>query len=384
MTRRPSRPSSRSRRRHRCTRRQPTARAGVPLSATLKWEGGSWAQKYDIYFGASATPPLLARDVVVGSAETGVAESYTVQNLAPGTTYYWKIVGKTMANRSTAGPVWSFTTAAAGGATSDIVLYAGSATTKAGNWQVVADATAAGGSRMYQPDRGAGKVAAPLSAPANYFEMSFNAQAGVPYQVVDPRQGRQRFLLERLGLAAVHQHGRRDRDAVVAHRLRSGHLDRHRGVLGLRGPGLGLARQRLRRGRARRARLLRDVGRAEDPCAAARGRHLDRPDPLVAVHVPDHLAGPDEERHDDPARSRGDAGYRARWRQRDRPPRQERGDSQRHVADGDGLDCGRQHQAEKRRRRSCQAHQRARVAGQLSSRRRSPPTQASRITCGCG
>ena len=43
--------------------------AGVPLSATLRWQGGYWAHKYDIYFGTTPTPPAslstaCQRDVV--------------------------------------------------------------------------------------------------------------------------------------------------------------------------------------------------------------------------------------------------------------------------------------------------------------------------------
>src|SRR6185369_15117018 len=33
-----------------------------PTTLTLKWEGGQWAHKYDIYFGTSANPPLLVSD----------------------------------------------------------------------------------------------------------------------------------------------------------------------------------------------------------------------------------------------------------------------------------------------------------------------------------
>ena len=36
--------------------------AGVPLTATLRWEGGYWAHKYDIYFGTTSTPPRIAVD----------------------------------------------------------------------------------------------------------------------------------------------------------------------------------------------------------------------------------------------------------------------------------------------------------------------------------
>jgi hypothetical protein len=84
-------------------------------SVTLKWNGGNWAYLYDIYFGTSSTPPLLIEDIPLGSPTTGVLESYTVQNLLPGTTYYWRIVGKTMAKKTNSGPAWSFTTRGVGG-----------------------------------------------------------------------------------------------------------------------------------------------------------------------------------------------------------------------------------------------------------------------------
>jgi PLD-like domain len=86
---------------------------GQGASVTLKWEGGYWAHKYDIYFGASSTPPLLVQDFAPGSATAGVRstkESFVISNLQPGTTYYWRIVSKTMANKTKTGSTWSFTT----------------------------------------------------------------------------------------------------------------------------------------------------------------------------------------------------------------------------------------------------------------------------------
>ena len=67
--------------------------------------------------------------------------------------------------------------------TSDIVLYAGEAPTRSGNWQVELDSTAAGGARMRYPDSGLPKLDPALANPTNYFEMSFNAVAGVPYRL---------------------------------------------------------------------------------------------------------------------------------------------------------------------------------------------------------
>jgi len=66
---------------------------------------------------------------------------------------------------------------------SDIVLYAKNATTVAGAWTRVADAQAAGGVRMYNPDASSPKLVVPLASPANYFELTFSAEAGRGYRV---------------------------------------------------------------------------------------------------------------------------------------------------------------------------------------------------------
>src|SRR5215208_4182443 len=93
-----------------------------PTTLTLRWEGGRWAHKYDIYFGTTPNPPLLAADASTdqsgalpgqprlntGSVDDGVTESYTLPiTLSPGTTYFWRVVGKTMANISAGGQTWS-------------------------------------------------------------------------------------------------------------------------------------------------------------------------------------------------------------------------------------------------------------------------------------
>jgi Bacterial Ig domain len=67
--------------------------------------------------------------------------------------------------------------------TTEIVLYAKTASAIAGAWRVVADASAAGGARMATADAGAPKLATALAAPANYFEMTFNADAGRAYRL---------------------------------------------------------------------------------------------------------------------------------------------------------------------------------------------------------
>ena len=65
----------------------------------------------------------------------------------------------------------------------DIVLRAGDARTIAGLWTLVADATAAGGSRLSQADAGAPKRTAALAAPQDYVDVPFTAEAGVGYRL---------------------------------------------------------------------------------------------------------------------------------------------------------------------------------------------------------
>lgn len=65
----------------------------------------------------------------------------------------------------------------------DVVLYSADATKISGTWRVEADTTAAGGRRMRNPDAGAAKISAASASPANYFELTFDADAGVPYRL---------------------------------------------------------------------------------------------------------------------------------------------------------------------------------------------------------
>jgi hypothetical protein len=69
-------------------------------SATLSWGTSANADSYDVYFGTSSNPPLLAN-------QTGTGRSVSV---APGQTYFWKVVARVNCNSSltfTAG-IWSF------------------------------------------------------------------------------------------------------------------------------------------------------------------------------------------------------------------------------------------------------------------------------------
>jgi O-glycosyl hydrolase len=75
---------------------------GVSTSPTLTWTA-SGASTYDLRFGTTTPPPLVA---------TVTNPTYSVTSLAASTTYYWQIVARNN-NGATTGPVWSFITAAA-------------------------------------------------------------------------------------------------------------------------------------------------------------------------------------------------------------------------------------------------------------------------------
>jgi hypothetical protein len=169
-----------------------TGETNVATNVTLQWEGGYFAHLYDVYLGTSPTPPLFASNVALGPSNwDGQHQSLTLTSaLQPGTTYYWRVVGKTMANKTATSPVWNFTTTGSAPAPpppttggGDIVLYAADATARAGGWRVVADGAAAGGSLMVHPDGGAAKLTAPLANPSNYFELQFSAEAGRGYRL---------------------------------------------------------------------------------------------------------------------------------------------------------------------------------------------------------
>ena len=76
-------------------------------TVVLAWKPGPWAHRADVYLSTSATPALYRRDLSVSPNNT---KKLTISGLLPATTYYWRIVSKTMAGKSAAGPVWSFAT----------------------------------------------------------------------------------------------------------------------------------------------------------------------------------------------------------------------------------------------------------------------------------
>ena len=65
-----------------------------------------------------------------------------------------------------------------------IELSPEAAVVRKGKWVVTSDSTAThGATTLRHPDAGAAKLTAPLASPANYFELTFNATAGVGYRL---------------------------------------------------------------------------------------------------------------------------------------------------------------------------------------------------------
>ncbi len=85
---------------------------GVSTSPTLKWYAGKWAHKYDVYIGTStSTMSRIATDIELGPSETSSEyKTLAVSGLRTGTTYYWKVVSRTMANLAATSATGSFTT----------------------------------------------------------------------------------------------------------------------------------------------------------------------------------------------------------------------------------------------------------------------------------
>ena len=151
------------------------AAAGVGTTPTLGWSAGAVGTTFSVAFGTTNPPPQVASGLS--------ASSYVPVTLSPSTTYFWRVTAVSSGG-STAGSVWSFTTGSGGGgAASEIVIYANDVTSVFGTWSKVADASAAAGVKLTNPDNGVAALAAPLANPVNYFDATFQAQAGTRYRV---------------------------------------------------------------------------------------------------------------------------------------------------------------------------------------------------------
>jgi regulation of enolase protein 1 (concanavalin A-like superfamily) len=168
---------------------------GQLRSLELQWDGGYYGQIYDVYFGTDPNPPLYAANLQLGPKDydTGATQKLGLPLLNAGTTYYWRVVGKTMAGLTAKSPIYSFTTAgvapppsAPPSGASTVVMWTATDVSPSsiyGNWQFTTDGTAAGGTALWNPNRSTAKISPPLASPDSYFEVTFSAVAGVPYHL---------------------------------------------------------------------------------------------------------------------------------------------------------------------------------------------------------
>jgi hypothetical protein len=141
-------------------------------------QGWGWADNgYAIvgpplYFGSSGPQRIRVqvREDGLGIDQIVISPSHYLDT-APGATR----------NDTTILPMTGGVTAHA--AAADIVLHPASDARIVGGWDVVLDASAAGGARVQNPDLAAPKLTEPLAAPTKTFELSFTAAAGVPYRL---------------------------------------------------------------------------------------------------------------------------------------------------------------------------------------------------------
>jgi hypothetical protein len=145
----------------------PSANAGSPFAATLGAVGGTGAFAWSLDSGALPDGITLRPNGALAGSSTALG---TFTFSAKATDAGWP------SNASTRTLTLSVTA-------SEVVLYAADASVVSGAWARVADATAAGGARLSNVDKAAAKLANALAAPVNYFEMTFEAQAGVAYHL---------------------------------------------------------------------------------------------------------------------------------------------------------------------------------------------------------
>ena len=125
----------------------------------------------------------------------------------------------------------------------EIVLHIGDmwSTFTQGNWQRLADSTAASGIALHDVNAGAPKVTTPLANPSSYADIGFAADPTQTYKLWVRLKADGNQPVERFALAAVQRRRRCQRQDVRA-RIDVRHRSGARGVLRVRRVRLGLAR----------------------------------------------------------------------------------------------------------------------------------------------
>jgi hypothetical protein len=145
----------------------PSGHVRKPYRAVLEFTGGTGNTTWSLVDGQLPQGLVLSPDGIISGKPTAVGTfSFTVQASDMG----W--AGNVAAR--------TFSVTIRG---RELVLYASDANTVKGTWSLVPDATAAGGARVWNPNKSAPKIDQPFANPANYFEIPFQAEAGVAYHL---------------------------------------------------------------------------------------------------------------------------------------------------------------------------------------------------------
>lgn len=146
------------------------------------WTDYHWGDLAEpIYFAADGTHVLRIQQREDGAAiDQIVLSRRTYEYWAPGDSLFDSTVLSPAGGTST---VTAPSTPALSSSTVVIRPATAAAGRIYGNWHVVADASAAGGQAIRNPDAGAAKIDPALAAPISYFEATFNASAGRAYHL---------------------------------------------------------------------------------------------------------------------------------------------------------------------------------------------------------
>jgi phosphatidylserine/phosphatidylglycerophosphate/cardiolipin synthase-like enzyme/regulation of enolase protein 1 (concanavalin A-like superfamily) len=155
---------------------------GIGGSVTLKWYAGPWAHKYDVYVGTdSSNMTKVLSDYELGPSQSSTDyKSFTVSNLAAGRTYYWKIVSRTMANRSATSTTWSFATGTSGSTASGTTSGSTSTATLPSGWNQrdIGSVSAAGSGYISNSTLTANGSGADIWGSADEFHFVYHALTG--------------------------------------------------------------------------------------------------------------------------------------------------------------------------------------------------------------
>jgi hypothetical protein len=147
-----------------------TVSASVPMTATAADN-----------VGVTRVDFLVNGTVTASDATAPYAVSWDSSGVADGSATIAAVAADAAGNTATSAPVTIAVANAPAPGTQDVVLYAARAPVVAGAWRVEPFASAAGGSLLRHPNAGVARPAAPLASPVNYFELTFQAEANVPY-----------------------------------------------------------------------------------------------------------------------------------------------------------------------------------------------------------